>query len=164
MQVERSVGSAPTIIAITAEDDRFATTRRAATELAKEQGADLILYDWDAAEFMSEPLPGQWSGDVEGSIMDRLDEPALEAAGRHAIAEQVGVAREAGVGTTAWLPSTHDPADLRDYARDHRAITIVVPADLLDDDALATLADVGDDSTTDAGSTRGAPEIHIVPA
>ena len=64
-------------------------------------------------------------------------EPRLEwdAAGRSAIADQVRDARSRGIDASAWLPSTHDTDALAQYAIDHGASVLVLPADLdgLDD-------------------------------
>jgi hypothetical protein len=91
----------------------------------------LILYDWDAATVLGDPLPSEWS--AEGTADDvptELDEAALEAAGRAAIAAQVSEARAAGVQTTAWLPSKPGAESLTAYAREHGVTTIVVARDL----------------------------------
>ena len=119
------------VLAVTADDDRYATTRAEGVRLATEQGGRLILYDWDAATVFGDPLPSNWSAD--GTTEDtptELDEAALEAAGRAPIATQVADARRAGVDTTAWLPSEPGPEALATYAREHGVGTIVVPGDL----------------------------------
>ena len=136
------------VIAVTTDDDRFAPVRRAAIDIARREDADLILYDWDAAMALGNPLPSVWSADgTDSAVPDRLDERELEAAGRDAIAQQVNEARRAGLHATAWLPSTHGPDALIQYARDHGATGIVIPAEL---------ADLGDDA---------APmQVTVVPA
>ena len=107
--------------------------RRTAIELASREDAELILYDWDAATALGNPLPSVWSADgTDTAVPDRLDERALQAAGRDAIARQVAEARRVGVPTTAWLPSTRGPDALIGYARDHAATGIVVPTELAD--------------------------------
>jgi hypothetical protein len=119
------------VLAVTTDDDRYASTRAEATRLAAEQHGRLILYDWDAATVLGDPLPSNWSG--EGAAEDvpsELDEAELEAAGRSKIAAQVAQARQAGVPATAWLPSKQGPEPLAAYARDHGVGTIVVPRDL----------------------------------
>ena len=123
----------PSVIGVTADDDRFAATRLAAMKLAEREGAELILYDWDAATKLGNPLPSVWSAEgTDEEVPDRLDERALEAAGRDAIARQVAEARAAGLAASAWLPSEHGPDALVRYARDHRAVGIVVPDELRD--------------------------------
>jgi hypothetical protein len=78
------------IVAITAEDDRFAAARHLAADLARERKLPVILYDFDAASLLDEPLPTWWSSDGwENRFPDRLDDKQLRAAGRAAIADQV---------------------------------------------------------------------------
>jgi hypothetical protein len=119
------------VLAVTTDDDRYAVARAEATRLAAEQHGRVILYDWDAATVLGDPLPSNWSG--EGTAEDvpsELDEAELEAAGRSKIAAQVAQARNAGVPATAWLPSKPGPEPLTEYAREHGVSTIVVPRDL----------------------------------
>ena len=119
------------VLAVTADDDRYAATRGEAVRLATEQGGRLILYDWDAATVLGDPLPSNWSADgTAEETPTELDEAALEAAGRAPIATQVAEARRAGVDTTAWLPSKPGAEALATYAREHGVGTIVVPRDL----------------------------------
>ena len=119
------------VLAVTTDDDRYGATRAEATRIAAAQHGRLILYDWDAATILGDPLPSQWSG--EGTAEDvpsELDETALEAAGRAAIAAQVAQARQGGVPATGWLPSKPGAESLSAYAREHGVSTIVVPRDL----------------------------------
>jgi hypothetical protein len=142
-----------TVIGVTADDDRFDTTRRAAMSLAKDEGAELILYDWDAASKLGNPLPSVWSAEgTDEDVPDRLHEQELEAAGRAAIAQQVAEARAAGLDASAWLPSEHGPKALVQYARDHNAVGVVVPDEL---------RDVADGSTKEAEEV-GAPLRVVV--
>jgi hypothetical protein len=122
---------------VTADDDRFATSRRAAMDLAEREGAELILYDWESPMLLGNPLPSVWSADgTDTAVPDQLDEEALGAAGRAAIARQVSEAKAAGLRATAWLPSEKGPEALLQYARDHRAVGIVVPRHLDESDGL----------------------------
>ena len=130
------------VVAVTADDDRFAASRRAAMDLAEREDAELILYDWESPMLLGDPLPSVWSADgTDAAVPDRLDEKALEAAGRAAIAEQVIEAKAAGLRASAWLPSERGADALFKYARDHEAIGIVVPADLKDSVAASDSAD-----------------------
>ena len=123
----------PSVIGVTADDDRFAVTRRAAMSLAEREGAELILYDWDAATVLGNPLPSVWSADgTDTAVPDTLDEQELEAAGRDAIARQVVEAKAAGLTASAWLPSERGPDALVKYARDHHAVGLVVPDEMRD--------------------------------
>jgi hypothetical protein len=119
------------VIAVTSEDERFALARREGLRLARRASRPLILYDWDAASFLAEPLPTWWSSDGwEDRFPDRLDAQQLEAAGRAPIAAQVREAAKSGVDAYGWLPSDHGPGPLAEYARHHRASVIVAPAAL----------------------------------
>jgi len=123
-------GAMPTVIAVTADDDRYTASRRAAMDLAKRESAELILYDWDSATVLGDPLPSVWSADgTDNEVPDRLDESALEAAGRHPIAIQVEEAKAAGVAATAWLPSEKGTDALLKFGHEHGAVAIVVPSD-----------------------------------
>jgi len=148
------------VLAVTADDDRYATTRAEAVRLATEQGGRLILYDWDAATVFGDPLPSAWSAD--GTAEDtptELDEGALEAAGRAPIAAQVAEARRAGVDTTAWLPSEPGPEALATYAREHGVRTIVVPRDL---EAAGELERLATASSNPAEGVREEADARVV--
>jgi hypothetical protein len=129
------------VVAVTSDDDRFRATRVEAVRIAAGGGSRLILYDWDAASVLGDPLPSKWSAEgTDAEVPSELDEQALEAAGRSAIARQVRDARRAGVPATAWLPSDPGPDAMVRWARDHGATTIVVPDDLDERGKLETIA------------------------
>jgi len=129
------------VVAVTSDDDRFRATRVEAVRIAAGDGSRLILYDWDAASVLGDPLPSNWSADgTDSDVPSELDEGALEAAGRSAIAGQVRDARRAGVEATAWLPSDPGPDAMVKWAREHGATTIVVPDDLDERGKLETVA------------------------
>jgi hypothetical protein len=133
--------AAPAVVVVTGDDDRFRAARVEAVRLAAGAGHRLILYDWDAATVLGDPLPSQWSGEgTEEAVPSELDEGDLEAAGRAPIARQVRDARRAGVDATAWLPSERGPEALIRWAREHGATTIVVPDDLDEPGKLERLA------------------------
>lgn len=121
------------IIVVTGDDDRYASARRRAMSLAGSGTNILILYDWDAPTLFGDPLPTWWSGEgSEDLFSHRLDQTRLRAAGRAAIADQVGEAEAAGLAAFGWLPSDHGPKALADYAREQGASTIVIPGALED--------------------------------
>jgi nucleotide-binding universal stress UspA family protein len=119
-----------TIIAIAAEDDRYAHVRRRAIERARATGATLVLFDVDARpSALESPLPTNWSGDgEEEQFGDRLSIQDLEAAGRRPIADQVREAQAAGVEAFGWLPEGAAADALRDYAARQQAELVLVPA------------------------------------
>jgi nucleotide-binding universal stress UspA family protein len=145
-------GKRSTIIAITAEDDRFAHVRRRAIERARASGATLVLFDVDAKpSALESPLPTNWSGHgEEEQFGDRLSIQDLEAAGRRPIADQVREAQAAGVEAFGWLPDSADADALREYAARQGAGLVVMPAG---DHAFD--ADVGVAVEVVAGGERG---------
>ena len=152
------------VLAVTADDDRYAAVRSEATRIAAEQNGRLILYDWDAATVLGDPLPSNWSGDgAAEDVPSELDEAALEAAGRSEIAAQVAEARQAGVATTAWLPSKPGAEPLTDYAREHGVGTIVVPRDLEAAGELERLATAATDPAKDVREQAQA-RVVLVPS
>jgi nucleotide-binding universal stress UspA family protein len=120
-----------TIIAVAAEDDRYAHVRRRAIERARATGATLVLFDVDARpSALESPLPTNWSGHgEEEQFGDRLSMQDLEAAGRRPIADQVREAQAAGVEAFGWLPDSASADALREYAARQGADLILVPAE-----------------------------------
>jgi nucleotide-binding universal stress UspA family protein len=120
--------SAPTILAVVAEDGRYAHVRRRAIERARAEGATLLLFDVDAqGSIFDSPLPTAWSGQgQEDQFGDRLTPNDLEAAGRAPLARAVQEARDAGVEAWGWLPRKADADHLADYAIAQGASLIVV--------------------------------------
>jgi hypothetical protein len=154
----------PVVVAVTADDDRYAETRRAAMDIAGRDSAKLLLYDWDAATVLGNPLPSWWSG--EGAAEDvpsELDEAALQAAGRSAIADQVAQARAKGIDAAAWLPSKPGGEALAEYAQQHGATTIVLPEDLQATSGLERLVESTDDPERDVEEASRA-RVVVVPA
>jgi hypothetical protein len=137
-----------TVIAVTGEDDRFATVRRTAVERAREQHATLILYDIDAVGSpLESPLPTGWSAEgTEEEVGDRLGPEELAAAGREAISRQVEAARREGVDAWGWLPSDKGRDALVEYAARQPAALVIAPEG---------------DPDLDLG---GLPEAELVPA
>ena len=164
---QSSGSAAPTaraVLAVTADDDRYATTRQEATHLAVEQGARLILYDWDAATVLGNPLPSVWSGEgTDEDTPSELDERDLEAAGRAPLIDQLAEARRAGVAVTAWLPAKPGPDAMVRWAREHGVTTIVVPEDLQAAGELERLA-AGTDDPTRAVEDESRVRVVVVPS
>jgi hypothetical protein len=141
----------PTIVAVTSEppgaadpaksppsgdakdpvlEDRHAAVRRRAAELARRDGATVVLFDLsaDMGPFES-PLPTAWSGEGEAEQFgDRLTPNDLTAAGRQALADQVDDLRQAGVDAYGWLPSDADGSALLRYAIEQGAELVLISA------------------------------------
>ena len=95
------------IIAITAEDDRFKDARRRAIELARHGDGTLALYDWDAPSLFGESLPTWRSSDGwDSRFPDRLDPEELDGVARPEIGPTGSRGRAAGVDAFGWLPPT----------------------------------------------------------
>jgi hypothetical protein len=157
---DRPVGA---VLVITSDDDRFRATRVAAVRIAAETGSRLILYDWDAATLLGDPLPSNWSAEgTDADTPSELDERALEAAGRAAIAGQVRDARRAGVKASAWLPSEPGPDAIVRYAREHDVCTIVVPDDLDERGKLEKLM-TGTTDPAEAVASESPVRVLVVP-
>jgi hypothetical protein len=120
-----------TVVAVVAEDERHDVIRRAAIDRALADHATLILYDLDAGrDPLESPLPTEWSAEgTDEEIADRLGPDELESAGRHALANQVRDARQAGVDAWGWLPAHDDRQTLVQYAEGQSSPLILVPDD-----------------------------------
>jgi hypothetical protein len=128
------------VIAMTAEDDRYSHARKAGVRLALGEGRPLILYDIDAASLLNEPMPSAWSADgAPEQFGDRLTADQLRRLGRRPIAEQVEAATRDGVEAYGWLPTSHGPDPLAEYAAQQDAQTIVMPVEREEVDPLTAL-------------------------
>ena len=130
------IASARVLVAYVGEEDGSDPVTRAAVDAAR-GGARLILYDRDAASFLSDPLPNQWASQGEGELYgDPLSDAELVKLGREELARKVAAARAEGVDAWGALPRKHGMDELVDYARDHAADLLLLPADL-DDPSMA---------------------------
>jgi hypothetical protein len=137
--MEREHDSGP-VIAVTAEDDRFSHARRAGARLAGRSGSPLILYNVDAASLFNEPMPSNWSAEGAGEQFGpRLTAEQLERLGRGPIARQVEQAGSQGIEAYGWLPTSHGPGPLAEYAREQSALAVIVPAEHEDCDAFCAV-------------------------
>jgi nucleotide-binding universal stress UspA family protein len=125
------------LVAYVSEDDELDHVRDAAVKLGGKAGAKVVLYDRDAASAFADPMPNQWASQAEGAQFgDPLSDQELVKLGREPFARKVAAAREAGVDAWGWLASDHGTDALVDYAREHGADLVLLPADL-DDPGLA---------------------------
>ena len=130
------------VVAVSAEDDRYRAVRERAVEIARAQGRAVILYDLDAPSLFADPLPTVWSGDGPAERPNGpLDEHALKTAGRPELADQVRRLCASGVTAAGWLPSDGGGRALRAYAMELGAAVVVVPMAFDGLDALRTPAD-----------------------
>ena len=151
------------IVAVTTDDDRYQRTREVAMDMARDAEARLVLYDWDAATILGDPLPTAWSADgPDHDSPTELDAKALEAAGREVIAEQVAEAQQMGVEAAAWLPSEPGADALGEFAAEHGATTVVLPEDLAAKGHLERLREGAMDPVA-AVRSRSRARIVVVP-
>ena len=121
------------IVAYLGEDAHSKPVADVATAQAKASGAELILYDADAASRLAPPLPTWWSGDGDGeAFKNRLSPEKLDAVGREDLATLVREARGHGVKAHGWLPTARGAKDLAAYASEVGADLLILPADLED--------------------------------
>jgi len=154
----------PAVIAVTADDDRYADARRRAMDVAANEHARLILYDWDAATVLGDPLPSAWSAEgTDEAVPSELDVSDLEAAGREPLIRQLREAEGKGIETTAWLPSSPGPEALATYAREHGATTIVVAAELHASGELERLVSAASDPVDALRQDAPAARLIVVP-
>jgi nucleotide-binding universal stress UspA family protein len=128
-----AVTSARLLVAYVSEDDELDHVRDAAVEIGGRGGARVILYDRDSASAFSDPMPNQWASQAEGAQFgDPLSDQELIKLGREPFARKVAAARQTGVDAWGWLASDHGTDAVVQYARDHDADLLLLPADLED--------------------------------
>lgn len=119
-------------VVCTDETGRYAASVTKALELARDEGAKVILYDVTApGSAFSTPRPNEWAGEGAKEEFDRpLDPVALERLGRHTLALQVQDARQQGIDAYGWLPDDFGGNALATYAAQQQASLVLLPADL----------------------------------
>lgn len=158
-----SESAAAVVVAVTTEDDRYPRSRQIAIDLARHADARLVLYDWDAAIVLGDPMPSEWSADgPDHEPATELGVNALEAAGRDAIAGQVAEARRRGVDAAAWLPSEPGADALATFVAERAAAAVVLPEDLSSKGHLERLRQGAMDPAA-AVRTRSRARVVVVP-
>jgi hypothetical protein len=95
-------------------DPAYAVCRRAGLDLARREGAAVVLYDRSSESYLVDPYEsGPWTSQNHGPAGDRpLDLPDLLRLGRRYLAEQVTEGRALGLQVGAWLARGTGPAAL----------------------------------------------------
>ena len=149
-----------TIVAVTSEDQRHVPVLTRASAVARERGAQVILFDLDAdlGPFES-PLPTAWSGEgEEDQFGGRLDANDLEAAGQPRLAERVRALQSAGIPASGWLPPNADAGSLAEYAARQGAELVLLSTE--DKDLIASFKS-GEGETGDRARGTVATRIHV---
>jgi hypothetical protein len=122
---------ASVIVAWAGEGDELAHVERAALELAKANGARVILYDHETASTFSDPVPNEWASEGEERLFgDPLSGEQLVKLGVEAMARKVTAARADGIDAWGWLATGHGTDELVEYGRKHGADLLLLPAEL----------------------------------
>jgi hypothetical protein len=94
-----------------------------------------------------------------------LSDQDLVKLGREPFARKVAAAREAGVDAWGWLASDHGTDALVDYAREHGADLILLPADLEDPGLAERLkGETVGKAVSEAQETGAGPAVVLVAA
>ena len=109
---------APSTMLLVATDDgtdpAYGVCRRAGLDLARREGATVVLYDRSSESYLVDPYEsGPQTSQNHGPAGDRpLDLPELLRLGRRYLAEQVTEGRALGLQVGAWLARGTGPAAL----------------------------------------------------
>jgi nucleotide-binding universal stress UspA family protein len=129
--IDDAAAQARVLVAYTGEDDELDHVAGAAVDLARRSGAQVILYDRDAASAFSDPMPNEWGSQGEGrQFGDPLSDQELVKLGREPFARKVAAARADGVDAWGWLAPEHGTDTMVDYARRHDADLVLLPEDV----------------------------------
>jgi len=154
------------LLAWVGEDEQLAHVERAALELARSNGARVILYDHDSASAFSDPVPNQWGSEGEERLFgDPLSDQELVKLGVEPLARKVSAARREGVDAWAWLATGHGTDEFVDYGRRHGADLLLLPAELDDHGVTAKLkGETAAKAVEEAEETGGGMAVLLVDA
>ena len=125
--------TAPSTMLLVATDDgtdpAYAVCRRAGLEVARREGATVILYDRSSESYLVDPYEyGPWTSQNHGPAGDRpLDIPELLRLGRRYLAEQVTEGRALGLQVGAWLARGTGPAAMAAACERLQVDRVVLP-------------------------------------
>lgn len=111
-------------------DPRYAAVREAGIAAAREDGANIVLYDRTTESYLTNPYPsGPWSGEDDAlSPAWQLTPGRLDAIGRSYLAQQVRDATDAGVRATAHLAVDTGATAMRDAVSRYTPDVVFLPA------------------------------------
>jgi hypothetical protein len=125
--------TAPSTMLLVATDDgtdpAYAVCRRAGLDLARREGATVVLYDRSSESYLVDPYEsGPWTSQNHGPAGDRpLDIPELVRLGRRYLADQVTEGRALGPQVGAWLARGTGPAALAAACERLQVDRVVLP-------------------------------------
>jgi hypothetical protein len=110
-------------------DPAYAVCRRAGLEVARREGATVILYDRSSESYLVDPYEsGPWTSQNHGPAGDRpLDLPELLRLGRRYLADQVAEGRALGLQVGAWLARGTGPAAMAAACERLQVDRVVLP-------------------------------------
>jgi hypothetical protein len=141
-------------------DPAYAVCRRAGLDLARREGAAVVLYDRSSESYLVDPYEyGPWTSQNHGPAGDRpLDIPELLRLGRRYLAEQVTEGRALGLRVGAWLARGTGPAAMAAACQRLGVDRVVLPDQL----ARPSLRDRVLGRTLDAFQARLSAKITLV--
>ena len=115
-------------------DEAYAITRRAGLDLAKQDGATVLLYDRTSESYLTDPYPvGPWSPEDDAVSEDtELDRQMLENLGRHYLVEQWNEAEAQGVQVRAHLARGAAAEALADAVSRYQPDVVILPEEVND--------------------------------
>ncbi len=110
-------------------DPAYAVCRRAGLDLARREGATVVLYDRSSESYLVDPYEsGPQTSQNHGPAGDRpLDIPELLRLGRRYLAEQVTEGRALGLQVGAWLARGTGPAAMAAACERLQVDRVVLP-------------------------------------
>jgi hypothetical protein len=155
MAGSRDVDQPPTIVAVLGDERSSDPVVRRATELGREPGTRVVLYDVGATGSpLESPLPTEFASDgPDEGVPPLLTAADLDAAGQAPLATRVRALAEAGIDAYGWLPESDKLDDLAEYARAVGATRVLASPDL--DPSPDELGERGFRVETVGGEERG---------
>jgi hypothetical protein len=141
-------------------DPAYAVCRRAGLDLARREGATVVLYDRSSESYLVDPYEsGPWTSQNHGPAGDRpLDLPELVRLGRRYLADQVTQGRALGLQVGAWLARGTGPAAMAAACERLGVDRVILPDKL----ARPSLRDRVLGRTLDAFQARLSAKITLV--
>lgn len=117
------------------QDEAYAATRKAGLELARADGAGVILYDRTSESYLTNPYPaGPWSSEDDAvSPGSELEPQVLENLGRGYLARQLSDARDSGLPAKTHLAVNTGAEALTDALERYQPAKVILPSTIIDE-------------------------------